>query len=466
MKMVPVVVIGFFSLIGAVEGFSRDDWKAAEVSDTMVIFLKETPAGKLYAALVVKDKKIETNTKLVTEMSDGSNTSSMTVMESRNYSFDGDLISAYQEISGPAGKNSWSLKKKSGGEWEINVNAGGVSNSRKIGNVHERITSTCEIYKGIHNSSIKVGDIWTDTAFELTSAKHVYNTTRCIETPIAKNGNKWVFQGRNSVNDRDELWKIDKTGKTIEREVYPFIARKSTGKNSGRRPVNLFNAFSIKANGPASDWERVCVTLDSSFEIDSSASNFYTRSTGCNILRRMKNKCTSRFLADSVADSLIPYTLPTPTMQINSPFIAELADSLRGKYQKSCEMVKGFNDYVYRRLQKRNTATFSSALETLNAGFGDCGEHSVLLAALLRSAGIPARVVLGLVYVKSMGGYDYHAWVMAYTGEWVFADPSHGVFPANYDRVPLVIDDKGEKAIELSRLIGRVKIEYRQVSDR
>ena len=60
----------------------------------------------------------------------------------------------------------------------------------------------------------------------------------------------------------------------------------------------------------------------------------------------MNNKCINRPLADSVSDSLIPYTLPTSTMQINNSRITELADSLRGKYQKSCAMVKGFNDYV------------------------------------------------------------------------------------------------------------------------
>ena len=80
---------------------------------------------------------------------------------------------------------------------------------------------------------------------------------------MAKNGNKWVFKGRNSVNDRDELWEIDKKGKTIQREVYPFVARKSTGKKSGRKPVNLFNAFSIKASRPACDSEHICVILDS-----------------------------------------------------------------------------------------------------------------------------------------------------------------------------------------------------------
>jgi transglutaminase-like putative cysteine protease len=111
-------------------------------------------------------------------------------------------------------------------------------------------------------------------------------------------------------------------------------------------------------------------------------------------------------------------------------------------------------------LKKKNTATFSNALETLDAGFGDCGEHAVLLGALLRAAGIPARVVLGLVYVESKKAYMYHAWVMAHAGEWVFTDAALGAFPAIGNYAPLIIDDTGGGAVRIFKLLGKININY------
>lgn len=57
---------------------------------------------------------------------------------------------------------------------------------------------------------------------------------------------------------------------------------------------------------------------------------------------------------------------------------------------------------------------FASATEVARTREGDCTEHGVLLCALLRANGIPARVVSGLVYADSFAGanriFGYHMW--------------------------------------------------------
>lgn len=80
-----------------------------------------------------------------------------------------------------------------------------------------------------------------------------------------------------------------------------------------------------------------------------------------------------------------------------------------------------------------------TALETLQSGEGVCEDYSLLMVALLRARGIPARTVRGLVFpgwsislpfVRSEtrtwnhpGGA--HAWVEVFTGEqWEIADPT------------------------------------------
>ena len=81
---------------------------------------------------------------------------------------------------------------------------------------------------------------------------------------------------------------------------------------------------------------------------------------------------------------------------------------------------------------------FATASEVARTREGDCTEHAVLLAAMLRAAGIPARVVSGLVYadefVGQRGVFGFHMWTQALlpneAGEEVWVD-----LDATLDRV-------------------------------
>ncbi len=58
---------------------------------------------------------------------------------------------------------------------------------------------------------------------------------------------------------------------------------------------------------------------------------------------------------------------------------------------------------------------------------GDCTEHSVLTAALLRACGIPARCVVGVILSEDFNGkknvFVYHMWVEAfYNKRWIQVD--------------------------------------------
>jgi len=63
---------------------------------------------------------------------------------------------------------------------------------------------------------------------------------------------------------------------------------------------------------------------------------------------------------------------------------------------------------------------YASAADAAQLREGDCTEHAVLLAALARASGIPARVVTGFAWSSQFGGqasFVPHAWVAAWTGE-------------------------------------------------
>jgi len=64
---------------------------------------------------------------------------------------------------------------------------------------------------------------------------------------------------------------------------------------------------------------------------------------------------------------------------------------------------------------------FDTAADVIRSGEGDCTEHAVLLAAMARARGIPARVAIGLVYHKQ--SFLYHMWTEMYLeGRWTGMD--------------------------------------------
>lgn len=68
--------------------------------------------------------------------------------------------------------------------------------------------------------------------------------------------------------------------------------------------------------------------------------------------------------------------------------------------------------------EKDLSVGLAKADEVARTAQGDCTEHGVLLAALLRAKGIPSRTVTGLIYVDEFlgqeGVFGYHMWTQAW----------------------------------------------------
>lgn len=81
---------------------------------------------------------------------------------------------------------------------------------------------------------------------------------------------------------------------------------------------------------------------------------------------------------------------------------------------------------------------FSSASDIALTGRGGAVEHSILLAALLRSQRIPSRLALGLVYdAEDEPRLKFSAWTLAHIdGQWITIDPLRGKLAAA-DRIIL-----------------------------
>jgi len=155
------------------------------------------------------------------------------------------------------------------------------------------------------------------------------------------------------------------------------------------------------------------------------------------------------------------YTKSTSLIQSDDPkIIEESAEILKGE-KHSLRAAKEINNWVYKKLEKVPTVSLPNALDVLETRRGDCNEHAALFAALSRAAGIPTKIVFGVVYVN--GKFYYHAWNEVFLGTWIPVDPTFGQLPADASHIKFVEGDLN-RGSEIIRLVGKIKIEILDAS--
>jgi len=123
------------------------------------------------------------------------------------------------------------------------------------------------------------------------------------------------------------------------------------------------------------------------------------------------------------AEDIKTYLQAEELIQSEDPEIQELALSITAGSKDFWEATCRLSTWVAAYIE--GSVTGGSALETLQRGDGACGSQSMLLAALCRASGIPARVVWGCVYTPEYGGsFGHHGWNEVYVGEagWIPVD--------------------------------------------
>jgi hypothetical protein len=146
----------------------------------------------------------------------------------------------------------------------------------------------------------------------------------------------------------------------------------------------------------------------------------------------------------------------SPLLQSDHPRVQGLAAEVVAGERRPVQAAEQLVRHVYERLRKVPSVTIPNSLQVLEMGEGDCNEHAVLLAALARAAGLPARAVAGVVYID--GAFYYHAWNEVWLGSWVSADAALGQFPADATHIKLVTGGP-EDHLTMVGVMGRLTIE-------
>ena len=125
-----------------------------------------------------------------------------------------------------------------------------------------------------------------------------------------------------------------------------------------------------------------------------------------------------------------PYLLSTETIQSDSEEIASLFEAIVPQDQRGniTEIIRQVYDYCYTSIKAVKITGTTDALTCLRLGEASCGGKARLFAALLRHAGIPTRLVGGLI-LKDSTWTSSHLWDEVWiAGRWVPFCPLNNYF--------------------------------------
>lgn len=176
---------------------------------------------------------------------------------------------------------------------------------------------------------------------------------------------------------------------------------------------------------------------------------------GSYTFRIMKNITQSKYAeyytasADvALKDEFQPFLRPSDYVNFSkkSACVAK-ASEISAKAGSAMDVVSGVYDYICDNVtyDEAKAATVQEGYmpspdETLQSGKGICFDYASLAAAMLRSQGIPTKVIFGYVSPDDL----YHAWNMFYTEEtgWVTVD--YEVKQGGWNRLDLTFSANGE----------------------
>ena len=166
-----------------------------------------------------------------------------------------------------------------------------------------------------------------------------------------------------------------------------------------------------------------------------------------------------------------PFLARNSYLDTSDPLVRQLATTAGGPAATAPKAVaQQLRDFVATYIDKKDMSVgFGTATETAKSREGDCTEHAVLLAALGRARGLPARVDCGLVYVPHYEGHDnvlgFHMWAQFYfDGRWQDYDAAlTDTAAAPYWRLGFVASDLNDVSmsdftLQLMRWMAGLKV--------
>jgi hypothetical protein len=165
-------------------------------------------------------------------------------------------------------------------------------------------------------------------------------------------------------------------------------------------------------------------------------------------------------------EQLLDALKPAQYLQSGDKKIISLANKAVGDTKDAAEAARKIENFVSEYITEKNLSIgYASAAEVALSRQGDCTEHAVLTAAMCRVAGVPARVVSGIVYIAEFAGrkdvFGGHAWAEAYVGgKWIGLDATRAPDGFGPGHITMAMGN-GDPAdfFAMANMLGYFKIE-------
>jgi len=119
--------------------------------------------------------------------------------------------------------------------------------------------------------------------------------------------------------------------------------------------------------------------------------------------------------------NLREYLSSSVYLNTEDPLIRKTAREIIGREKNDYRKALRLKNWVSRRMRFDPGIAFAPSSEVIRNLKGTCTEYAMLLTTLSRAAGLPARYLMGYVYVNGIWGG--HAWTEVYVGDaWIPLD--------------------------------------------
>ncbi len=157
-----------------------------------------------------------------------------------------------------------------------------------------------------------------------------------------------------------------------------------------------------------------------------------------------------------------PYLTGDPFIQVDNKRIASHTRSVVGAAEGPWEKSRRIYNWLYKNILKTPVLSLPSALDVLQSREGDCNEHTILFTAMSRTARVPTRVAIGVVWSEELNGFYYHAWPEVFAGHWVPMDPTLGQEIADATHIKL-FEGSIQTWPKLTPFLGQLQIEVMEI---
>ncbi len=165
------------------------------------------------------------------------------------------------------------------------------------------------------------------------------------------------------------------------------------------------------------------------------------------------NGSTSPIEITDFARDYLNSSIAIPTRH---PTISRILNVVTKDLSSDYDKLSAIMDWIQLHIDPVATDVFT-ALDVLQQRKAECQGFSFLFASFARSAGIPTRVVNGIVYSEQHDGFLYHTWVESQVdGQWQSIDPIFGQLHADATHIKFVEGDNTADLTPLLSVIGKL----------